>query len=313
VDAAGGHGSARWGTALALTVAVLLLSALDAIPLVALPLAVLLMALPAENRWRWVAAGAAVLVLTVALPGSALGALSRGWGLLLGGAFLLASVLRPGWGVLTRALTAFAVAGGVSLAGLLASGSWRAIDSLVQRHLQAVSSVTLAALSSRSADSTWVEQFGASAERVASLQWLLFPAVLGLQSLAALGLVSWWVARLRRGQGSPFRLRPLREFRFNDQLIWVVIAGLLLLLLPIGGQAARIGVNALFFMGGLYALRGVGVFLFFASGAPSVLSVLFGVLVAVFLYPLVLTAAVLVGLGDTWLDVRGRAKLAPRA
>ena len=58
-------------------------------------------------------------------------------------------------------------------------------------------------------------------------------------------------------------------------------------------------------------LDGLGVFVFLAGGAPSFLTVMFGALMAIFLYPLVLTAAVLVGLGDTWLDVRGRAAAAP--
>ena len=60
-------------------------------------------------------------------------------------------------------------------------------------------------------------------------------------------------------------------------------------------------------MGGLYALRGLAVFVFLVGGAPTLFTVIFGVLAAIFLYPLVLTAAVLVGLGDTWLDVRARA------
>lgn len=312
MEAAGEVKSARWGTALALALAVLLLSVFDAIPLVALPIAVLLIALPAERRWRMAGLGALLWAIAVVLPGGALAALSRGWGLLLGGAFLLVTLFRPQWGVLARALLALALAAGVSLAGLGGAGSWAAVDGRVQTHVQTVSSLTLASLGAQTENSAWVKELGASAERVAELQWMLFPAVLGLQSLAALGLASWWVARIRREAGASFRLSPLREFRFNDQLVWVVIGGLVLLIAPLGAEATRIGCNALFFMGGLYALRGLAVFLFFSGGAPPVFSILFGVLVAVFLYPLVLTAAVLVGLGDTWLDIRGRAKLAPR-
>ena len=312
MEPAGGIGSARWSTALALALAVLLLSVFDAVPLVALPLAVLMIALPAPRRWRWVGIGVMLWAVGVVLPGGALAPLSRGWGLLLGGAFLLVSLLRPEWRVLPRALVALAVAGAASLVGLALSGSWAAVDGTVQKYMQTVSSLTLASLGAQSENAAWVSDLGATAERVARLQWTLFPAVLGLQSLAALALASWGVARIRRESASGFLLRPLREFRFNDQLVWVVIAGLVLVALPPGAGASRIGLNALFFMAALYALRGMAVFLFFAGGAPSVLSILFGVLVAVFLYPLVLTAALLVGLGDTWLDIRGRATLAPR-
>jgi len=147
----------------------------------------------------------------------------------------------------------------------------------------------------------------------AELQWTLFPALLGLRSLAALGLAAWFAGRLRGPAAPALRLRPLRDFRFNDQLVWLLIAGLALVALPLGAAATRAGYNALAFMAAMYAVRGVGIFVFLAGGAPTLLSVLFGAFALIFLYPLVLTAAVLLGLGDTWLDVRGRAALAPRA
>jgi hypothetical protein len=162
------------------------------------------------------------------------------------------------------------------------------------------------------ADSTWVTQLSTAAQEMATLQWTLFPALVALQSLAALALASWVVARLRRGEGSPFALRPLREFRFNDQLVWILIAGLVVVLLPLGAIATRAGWNALLFMAGLYALRGLGIFVFLA-GAPSAFGVLFGAIALLFLYPLVVTTAVVVGLMDTWLDLRARASLPPRA
>ncbi len=313
MEPAGATGSVRWGTAVALTLAVMFLSIFDAIPLVALPLAVLFVALPAESRWKWIGMGTAIWVAAVALPGSTLSALSRGWGLLLGGAFLLSSAVRPRWGVLPRALLAVVLAGAAGLGGLALTGAWPAVDRLVQSHLQTVASLTLTSVGTQAAGSAWVGELGEVARRMARLQWTLFPAVLALQSLAALALASWWVARSRRREETSFRLRPLREFRFNDQLVWLAIAGLVLLLLPFGAAATRVGVNALFFMGALYALRGLGVFLFLAGGAPSIGLIVLGVLAAIILNRVVLTAALLVGLGDTWLDIRGRAKLAPRS
>ena len=71
--------------------------------------------------------------------------------------------------------------------------------------------------------------------------------------------------------------------------------------------------NAVMFMAALYALRGVGVFLFLSKGASSFFMIVFGTLAAIFLYPLILGAAILIGLGDTWLDVRGRAVAASRS
>ena len=60
-------------------------------------------------------------------------------------------------------------------------------------------------------------------------------------------------------------------------------------------------------MGALYALRGAAVVLFLNGG----LSLLGGVLVAlamVLMAPVVLAAALLIGLSDTWLDVRTKVR-----
>ena len=69
----------------------------------------------------------------------------------------------------------------------------------------------------------------------------------------------------------------------------------------------RTGWNAVAFMGALYALRGAAVVAFFGGGQT-----LFGLLalaVALILVaPVVLTGALVIGLGDTWLDLRGRAR-----
>ena len=59
----------------------------------------------------------------------------------------------------------------------------------------------------------------------------VFPALLALQSLAALALAWATYHRLGRARlGAP--LEPLREFRFNDQLVWGLIVGLTIVLLP---------------------------------------------------------------------------------
>lgn len=301
----------RWGTAFALTMAVIFLSAADSIPLVAIPMAVVLAAVPFQHRWKWLGLGLLLWAVGVGFPAGPLGDLSRGWALLLGGAFLVATLARPAWGVLPRSLAAVLLALVMGGAAVLVAGGWAEMDALIRTHLLTVSDTAFRGLRPAKADSSVIAQFGETARQVANIQWQVFPALLALQSLAALALGSWAIARLRRTEAGVFALRPLREFRFNDQLVWVVILGLALLVLPLDAMATRLGYNALLFMGGLYALRGLGVIVFLTGGAPSFLTVLFGAIMAVFLYPLVLTATVLVGLGDTWLDVRGRAATAP--
>jgi hypothetical protein len=313
VEAEGGVARGRWGTAVGLTIAVLFLSVFDAVPLVALPLAVLMMALPAVRRWKWMVAGLVLWFVGVVLPGGSLGTLGRGWALLLGGSFLFATLWRPGWGVFPRALTSVGMSFAAGVTWVLVTGSAAEVDWLVREHFQTVSTMAVGDLAARAPDSTWVRDLSAATGRMATWQWTFFPALLALQSLAALALAWWWLNRLRSDEDRPRGLKPLREFRFNDQLVWIVVVGMALMLIPAGEVATRLGHNVLLFMGSLYALRGVGVFVFLAGGAPSWFTIVFGALATIFLYPLVLTAAILVGLGDTWLDVRGRATLAPPA
>ena len=307
-----GGARARWGTAIALSLAVLLLSALDAVPLVVLPLALILLAAPFAPRWKWLAGGILLGMFGITFPGGDLSGVSRGWAVMLGAAFLGMTLWRPLWGVLPRALLALSAALAAAAAWIAGTAGWPALDERGREHLLTVSRTAMDQLQEQAAGSAWVTQLATAAQEMATLQWTLFPALVALQSLAALGLASWVVTRLRRGEEGYYTLGPLREFRFNDQLVWILIAGLLLVLLPIGAVATRAGWNALLFMAGLYALRGLGIFVFLA-GAPTLFSVAFGAVALLFLYPLVVTTAIVVGLMDTWLDLRARASKAPRA
>lgn len=307
--AAGAEPVAGWGAALGLTLAVLFLSVFSALPLVVLPLAVLLLALPGENRAKQAALGALLAVAVLALPAGELGDVSRGWGLVIGGGFLLASTSRTGWGVFQRALATVVAALGLGLIALALFGGFEQLDTSIREHFAAASALALESFGSQIQNPEAAGQWRSAVERVAHVQWLLFPGVLVMESLAALALASWWAARVRGGDPG-LRLRPIREFRFDDQLVWALIVGLFLVVVPLGALLTRVGYNVLFVMVGLYALRGVAVLVFLAGASPSVLTVVFAVVIAIFLYPLALTTTVLVGLGDTWLDVRGRAAAA---
>jgi hypothetical protein len=122
--------------------------------------------------------------------------------------------------------------------------------------------------------------------------------------MAALG-VAWW-AYVRLSSGSDQGVGPLREFRFNDHLVWVFITGLLLILPRWGDLVVRVGANAVVFMGALYAVRG-GAVILFLSGGLSLLGYVLLVFGLLFVPPLVLMGALVIGLGDTWLDVRSKA------
>jgi hypothetical protein len=140
----------------------------------------------------------------------------------------------------------------------------------------------------------------------AESQIKVFPATIALATLAALA-VAWWLY-VRMAHGDDQGLLPLREFRFNDQLVWLFICGLGLMLLG-KGQVERAGWNAMWFMSALYALRGAAVVSFFGGG-QSPASALLLALGLLFLPPVILMGALVIGLGDTWMDLRARVRAA---
>jgi hypothetical protein len=144
----------------------------------------------------------------------------------------------------------------------------------------------------------------------------LFPSLLLLESLIALALAWAIYHRISRTRlGVP--LGFLKDFRFNDQFVWGLIAGLTIVFVPAFHYLDGVGRNLLVFFGALYAIRGFGVLSWFlAPGAlAAALLVGFAMLwwpvlnaVAVLGFVLLALAAFGLGLGDTWADWRSRAR-----
>jgi len=275
--------------------------------LIFIPMALLLLALP-PRRVPLIAVAVAVLVFAFVRPAQdAFWYVERGWALVLGAWFLVAVVTLRRWGFFARAFTAVA-ATAVTAALLFVTDvqRWLRLDWTVARRLRNGAG-DVASLMGAGGKRDWGEQLAGALYAATELQATLYPALLALASLAALAIAWWAYRRLAVQERRPFA--PLREFRFRDELVWLLIAGILLVLLPLGEGALRAGSNVLTFMGALYALRGVAVFLALA-GAPGPAGVLLAALAVLFLYPLVMAAAVVVGLTDTWLDLRARRRAA---
>jgi hypothetical protein len=235
--------------------------------------------------------------------------IERGWALLLGGWFVALTLRWPGSGFASRALGALGGALAVT-ASILAvrPGEWAVVRWLVDSRIRQGLGSALEALRLMQGDGEVSEALANAAYRTADIQSAVFPALLGLTSLSALG-VAWWLY-VRLARGSDQGVGPLRDFRFNDQLMWVVIAGLGALLLGSSEAWSEAGTNALVFMGALYALRGAAVVVFLYGGL-NLLGMIVFVFGLLFVAPIVVMAAMVIGIGDTWLDLRSRAT--PRA
>lgn len=286
------------------------------------------MAAAALTAWRlggrgWLALAwgvlAAWMLLGAGAAEGAFGDLTRGWTVVLGASFGLVSLTNVRAAFFPRALAAiglaFAVAGVVILVG---GGSGadaaRVVSSEVGRRLERELREQEARLQLPEARE-FAERFPAAAAMVeqgtrqlpsiASAAITLFPALLALESLALLALGWTLYHRSSRTRIGP-PLGYLCTFRFNDQLVWGVVLGVTLMVLPGAPELQPIGMNLSVFFGALYALRGLGVIAWFlAPGRPAPVLL---VLAASLAGPVVGVFSVGLGLADTWIDWRGRLR-----
>jgi hypothetical protein len=300
--ARGGRGGGR---AVGLLVVVFATSIVQPTVLVALPLLVM-MALGAPRGAMATFVAILATLVAIAGPRDGLWYVERAWALSVGGAFAALSLVRPAWRVTSRAIASIVGASAVFTGFLVPrSSGWAALDWTVSDRL-------------RGGFATWVDAMAVLRDgqapspalvgaiwRTVEAQVHVFPALLALETVAALGLAWWLCERLARGGGDG-GLGPVAQFRFNDQLVWVMILGLVLLSVRLGDGAARVGANLAVFMAGLYALRGFAVGLG-VSGGISLFGYAMIALGLVFMAPAVIAFAVLLGVADTWLDLRTRA------
>lgn len=269
--------------------------------------------------------------------------LLRAWAIILAGAFGVLALVDARRPLFARALSAtgMALVAALGITTILRSPAGT-VESVVARQLQGRNAATVAQL--RSFASSQPESFArfsrAYPEGVSPIDAaadaltvvtragvVAFPALLALQSLAALALAWALYHRIGRARIGP-PLGSLRDFRFNDQLVWGLIVGLTVLLLPTvaPGRAVAFrmlrtfGINLIVFFLSLYALRGLGVISWVLPQRTLGVLVAIGVLLALVptttgialpgLLSLV-TGAGLLGLADTWFDWRRLARPLP--
>ena len=260
----------------------------------------------------WLVAAGFVLFRAGIVAADSYSWLERGWILLLAGIFGVGAVLATGQRFFVRALFTVTAAFAVALVVLSAkSGSFERVQVIAGGEFVTRNETWIETLETRtdglvrsSGDANLGGQMEAYKEKMRSApiaSQILAPALLALQSIAALALAWAMYHRLNRVRIGP-RLAPLREFRFNDQLVWGLAVGLVILLLPAFAEAQAVGVNLVVFFAMLYFVRGLAVLAWVTKGGMFVgLAALMTVL-----WPV----CGALGLSDTWLDWRSRAKAA---
>ena len=262
----------------------------------------------------------AVWILVTALPGApGFVAVSKGWALLVVATFGVVSIMNPRQPFFPRALSAIGLAFAVGFTLVLfAAKRPDSVERTVRDEYSRRVDVWLADWESVSQTREWqqltrdnpgMETLAReSSDRLRQLPPItarLYPALLALESLAVLALAWGLYHRVSRARIGP-PLAALREFRFNDQLVWGLVAGITAVAVPTLTAFRVAGLNLLVFFGALYALRGLGVLTWFF--APGRLMVALTIALAIFMWPLLGVFALGIGLGDTWLDWRSRPR-----
>ena len=290
-----------WLRAGVLCILVLLTSTARPSVLVAVPF-LLLVGTNTLRGYAILGATLIAIIIVVAGPYDGMWYLERGWALLLGGCFVGLSIVRPKMKISDRALEAvFGALVLVAILMTLMSGAWNIVDWVISDRVRATVAQVIALGGSEGLAPALMTAFYQTAE----VQILIFPALTALASMSAL-LLSWWLFIFFSGR-SEEALGPVKNFRFNDHLIWMLVVGLFLLFTRWSEPLQRLGSNAVVFIGALCAVRGAAVIVFITGGF-SVLGYAMTLLGLVIVPPIVLGGAVLIGIADIYLDFRKRSE-----
>jgi hypothetical protein len=276
----------------------------------------------------WVGLATWILVQPAPAPANAFFNLVRGWSLLLAGSFGLVCLFGTGRPFFSRALGAAAMA--LTLVLLMSSRgpltparAQSAVHAEFDRRIaETVGRVRFAVRQNPDLVKTMPQVASLPNELDSQMRTMaergteLFPSLLLLESLIALALAWGTYHRISRTRlGAP--LGFLKDFRFNDQFVWGLIAGLTIVFVPALHALASTGRNLLVFFGALYAIRGFGVLSWFLAPGALAATLLAGFAmlwwpmlnqVAALGFTLLALAAFGLGLGDTWADWRSRAR-----
>ncbi len=292
-----------WKRAVALTAAVFGMSVVTPAVLIAVPF-LLLVGLGGVRGRATFLLSIVAMVVVVAGVRDGLWYAERAWALAAGGTFAAVSLGLPRWRLTSRALVAITVSTvAFAVLILVRAEAWGALDWTVAGEVQARFQDSIDGM-------VLIRGEPLDAAGMSAMVWLtdltvrLFPANVAVATMAGLG-VSWWLY-VRVVLGGENGLGPLARFGFNDHLVWLMVVGLVLVTGWAGEGVSRLGANLAAFMAALYALRGLAVGVSVTGGISffGYSMIALGVLLAA---PVVVGFAVMLGIADTWLDLRARA------
>ena len=276
----------------------------------------------AGGRLALAAVWAAFAVWVLWQPGnavSAFGMLVRGWGAILaasfgsmllaplGDRFLPKALLAVGAALLVGLVLVLFAPGGPAGAYEIFTGEiGRRAALSVQQWQQMTGTTEWQGFIQQNPDAgTLAQEVDRQLAELPLLGERLFLGLLALQSLASMAL--GWAVYHRVGRarlGPP--LSRWRDLRFSDLLVWGVVVGLVIVVLPFSGPVRTLGINLLVFFGALYALRGMGVIIWFL--APGRWMMVFLTIFTLLFWHVVGIVAAVLGLLDTWQDWRRRPR-----
>jgi hypothetical protein len=260
------------------------------------------------REWAWIGAAALWLLVTLGQPGGLASQTLHAWALFVTAAFVV--LMLPG----RRALVAGSLF--ATLFGLGAATGWAWALGTRWHDIQ------LAV-----AHAGWdycrqlLARLAPSAEPLQDLHVVidalgdvvgfvseLFPALLVLTALPGLALAWAWYHRIaRRPIGAP--AGRFAQFRFNDQLIWLVVVSMTAFVVPLPAEVRGGLGNVALVACGLYAARGAAIAWGAMERFPAVLMAAL-IVGAVFILPAALGGFFAIGLADTWVDFRRRFQAA---
>lgn len=278
----------------------------------------LLLSRPSTAReWIWIGLGVTAIAVLIRIPTTLPEQTLRAAGAFFTGAYVVAALGGPLRPLLTRTLIAIGVATAATIGWFLKLGlrfddlenefvmtawkGWREVFPSFGLPETPLTHTEVLVGGGRSSTATELVQ---ELSRATATMGELYPAMVALYALLG-GWLAWeWYHRLTRHPlGTP--PAPFRTFRFNDHLIWALVLLVALVLVDLPRGAELLVRNLLLVVATLYAARGLAVVRTAMIPAPRLFVVLL-CLAAVPVLALVPLGCAVLGVADTWLDLRRR-------